>query len=233
MLKVNELPLPLTPDEHFRLSKLTTSNLCDALDKLKVPRGGCLDAGIKPLAPTMQFVGAALTVYAPAGNSLPVQYAMQLAQSGYALCVATDGYMDGPYIGDLIALIGQKMGLTGIVIDGYARDAQEIAAADFPLFCRGTMPRKPNKADDGEINGTINCAQVHINPGDIIMGDIDGVVAIPRQLLAEVLAAAEKKHTGDAIRHKIIVDFFTNNTLNAQHKNILPLLSKDVQDIVK
>ncbi len=225
MITTKPLGEPLKEEQLKRLQNLAVAELCDGMSLLGIPRSGCMDAEIKPIDKKSSFIGVACTVKAVDGNLTPVQYAIEKAKAGYCLVVDTEGFKEGPYMGELMALTAQDLGLEAIVIDGYVRDSLLIEKMEFPVFCRGYMPRTPKKAQEGEINGPICCAGVKVMPGDVIMGDYDGVVVIPRAQLDEVIEAAEKRHNNDEHRRVRIEEFFDQNEENSQHKDFATLNS--------
>ena len=135
-------------------------------------------------------------------------------------------------MGELMINTAKYMGINGLLIDGYVRDAELVEQMDYPVFCKGFIPRQPGKADQGEINGRVNCAGIVINPGDVVMGDADGVVVIPRADLAAVLDAAEAKDELDNSRREQIETFFCDNIGNRQGKDIKQIMSKDVRELL-
>lgn len=88
------------------------------------------------------------------------------------------------------------------MIDGFIRDSEAIMQMDYTVFCRGFMPCKPSKSDEGEIDAAVSCGGVEVAPGDVLVGDCDGIVAIPRAKLKEVLMASERKHLADSERKR-------------------------------
>lgn len=232
MLTINPSAQALTEEENKRLSPLATANICDAFAVLNLPRGGCLEAGIKPLLPTQRIQGVALTVLSPGGSSLAVQCGLTLSQPGYVLIVDTESYTKGPFLGDLNASVGQLAGLSGIVIDGFIRDSETIKATGFPVFSKGFMPRKPTTAEVGTVNGNIICGGITVEPGDIIVGDGDGVVSIPRECLDEVLQEAEAKLAKDEERQERIKAFFQANEYNKAGKDMATLFAKGVSKVM-
>lgn len=231
MLKINKLQKTLTNKEMARLEQLSTPPVCDAMAALGIKKRFFMHASIKPLTCCKKIVGVAYTVRATEGNSFPVHYAIYQGQPGYVLIVDTNGFEDGPYMGELMVATAQKIGLTGIVVDGYVRDAELIQAMNYPVFGKGFIPNQPDKKQVGEINGCITCAGVEVNPGDIILGDLDGLVVIPRELLNTILDAAEQKDTLDLSRRAKIEEFFKDNLNNMYNKDISVLMSKDVLNL--
>ena len=232
MVTMNGFAEPLAAEQLEKIKAFPTATLCDAMAALAIERAGCLAGSVSRLTGTGAVAGVAYTVQTEQGNTLPVQYAICHGRPGYMLVVATGDYEDGPYLGDINALTAQYSGLVGIVIDGYIRDVKEIENMGYPVFGKGCMPRKPSKANMGVINGPIQCAGIHIEPGDIIVGDDDGVVAIPRGRFNDVLALAAEKDEADERRKERIKAFFKDNPYNNQQHDPTTLLSQDIQKLL-
>ena len=182
-----------------RFAGLGTGPICDALGRF-----GALDYQIKPLDPQMQLVGTALTVWTRPCDNLAVYKALELAQPGDVLVIATENYTNNTIWGELTTLIARALGIAGMITDGTVRDAQAIRASGLPVFARGLTPNSPLKHGPGKINVPIICGGAAVHPGDIIVGDADGVVVVPVARAEEVLeqvAAIEKKEA--AIRAEI------------------------------
>lgn len=232
MLKIKKMPKLLTDLEIKRLNALSTPPICDALGKLNITMGGCLSHTIKSVSKKRKMVGVAYTVLAKDGNSFPLHYAVYNSGAGYILAVDTGRFDQGPYMGELMVKTAEYMGINGLLIDGYVRDAELLEQMDYPVFCKGFIPRQPEKNDQGELNGSINCGGVIIMPGDAIVADADGVVIIPRKYLVEVLDAAEAKEFLDTQRRDQIEKFFENNIGNVCNKNLQHIMSKDVLKLI-
>lgn len=168
-----------------------TGNICDAMDRF-----GALDYRVQAITPGLRMCGAALTVRTRPGDNLVIYQALELAQPGDVLALATYDYTTGSTLGDLVVNNAKRRGLAGIVCDGLARDAAGIRRIGLPVFARGTSPASPFKDGPGEINAPVSCGGVSIQPGDVIVGDDDGVVVLPQRdlaAIAERLQAVVKK----------------------------------------
>ncbi len=144
----------------------------------------------KPKAQMM--AGPALTVKARAGDNLALHAALSYAAPGDVLVVSNEEDNTRALIGEIMmAYLRHGRKVAGIVLDGPIRDIDEIGQWDFPVYCTGTTPGGPYKDGPGEMNVPIACGGVHVDPGDIILGDPDGVIVIPRRDAAAVLAAAQ------------------------------------------
>ncbi|MGE4283899.1 MAG: RraA family protein [Clostridia bacterium] len=185
---------PLLPVEVIeRASKLGSALLCDGMKGMGVPFEGCMDAGIDPVDVNMKVVGTAYTLSTDSGDNLPIHLAMKFAKEGYVLVIDGKGHQEHPYFGDLIVTQAKILGIEGIVIDGYIRDRLGMIEIGLPIFSRGYMQRGPGKQNPGEVNLPIVCGGVHVNPGDLIVGDCDGVTVVPKEHIEEALEKAEKK----------------------------------------
>ena len=201
----HELP-ELIPDELIeRVKALSPAQLCDGMASLGIERNGCMDASLMPLDESKFMVGTACTVDTEDGDNFPVHVAIYQGKPGYVLVVAGKGYTERAYMGDLMGSAADAIGLAGIVVDGYVRDKTGLAALDIPIYAKGFMQRSPLKKGPGEINTIVTCAGVKVAPGDLVVGDYDGVTVVPRARLEEVLEAAEKK--GDYERRAAIAEY--------------------------
>lgn len=158
-------------------------------------RIGALPAAIKPIDPASKICAPAYCVRTTPGNNLMLHRAIYAAPVGSVLVIDTggpEGYEFG-YWGDIMTVAARERGLAGIVIDGGARDADEIQASGLPVFCRMLAIRGTLKSTDGELGGRITLGRVSIATGDIIIGDRDGVVAVPSNTVETVLAKAQER----------------------------------------
>jgi regulator of RNase E activity RraA len=179
-----------------RCRKLNVPLLLDGVKaaKLDILNDGCLDAAVNAVERGMFVVGTALTVETSNGDNFPIHVASYSQEgTGYVMVIDGKGYDQRSYFGDLIMGACQAAGFEGMVIDGYTRDRDGNIELGFPVFSRGFMPRGPIKKNEGNINIPIMCAGARVEPGDLIVGDSDGVCCIPRRYIETVLAEAEKK----------------------------------------
>jgi 4-hydroxy-4-methyl-2-oxoglutarate aldolase len=160
---------------------------------------GFMSPAMKPIANGLKVCGPATTVL---GADLEVRrMAINLAQAGDVLVIAADGVIDHACFGDITALRMQLKGMNGIVIDGAVRDAAVIRQMQFPVFCKGVTARNynyPYGGDHGGVNVPIVCDGVAVNPGDIVLGDDDGVIVVPQadaiRIAKTVLAELAEEH---------------------------------------
>lgn len=172
---------------------LSPTTLCDLLR-----RDSVMDRGIRPLWNEVPRVaGPAFTVRCAPGDNLLVHAAIHRAEPGDILVVEgrdTDFALSG---GNVCAW-AQRRGVSALVADGVVRDLAEVRERAFPVFARGVMPIPGGKEGPGEINGRVRCGGVDVRPGDIVVADEEGVVVVPLDRAAEVLAGAQAKAAADA-----------------------------------
>ena len=156
-------------------------------------RRGTLHGRVKPLSPTMKVAGPAVTVEVRPGDNLAIHAALSIAKPGDVIVVDGKGDLSCALIGEIMATQAKASGIAGIVIDGAVRDAHELASGDYPVFAAGLNPCGPTKSVAGLVNAPISAGDTAINPGDLIVGDADGVVVIPRNDVARIIELAQKK----------------------------------------
>jgi 4-hydroxy-4-methyl-2-oxoglutarate aldolase len=152
---------------------------------------GALPHAIKPLDPNSRFVGSALTARAGARDNLAALAALDLIEPGDVLVIATQCFTGTATLGDNMARIARMRGAVGIVTDGMVRDAAEIIALGIPVFCRGLTPNSAFPSGPGEVGLPLAMGEVTVDAGDLVIGDRDGVVVVPRGQLEEVTARLE------------------------------------------
>jgi RraA family protein len=152
-----------------------------------------LDSAIRPLKDEYKLAGRAFTVKMPVGDNLVFLKAIREAEPGDVLVVDAKGDTYRAIAGDFIVGMAQTLGIKGIVVDGVIRDIEGIKQLNFPVFCIGTTIAASGKAGHGELNVPISCGGATVHPGDIIVGDADGVVVIPQALEQEVLVKSSEK----------------------------------------
>jgi regulator of RNase E activity RraA len=175
-----------------RASKLETATLSDALDRLAIA-GQCL--GIKPLSHSFSLAGRAFTLsYAPVGHPVgTVGDFVDDVPEGGVVVIDNGGREDATVWGDILTFCAHKRGLGGTVIDGACRDTQLALSLDYPMYSRSYSMRTGK--DRVQLEATqviINVGDARVTPGDIMRGDSDGVVAIPKGREDEVLDLAEQ-----------------------------------------
>lgn len=153
-----------------------------------------LNSEIKPFWPGAKIVGPALTVRCHVGDNLTLHKAIELIQPGDVIVADAGGYKEtGGMWGEIMALAARKRGGAGIVIDGAVRDIPILREMNFPVFARTSSPGSTAKKTFGSIGRPVICGGVAVNPGDIILGDDDGVIIIPAARAEEVLKAGRER----------------------------------------
>ncbi|HGO6121826.1 TPA: RraA family protein [Burkholderia cepacia] len=147
-------------------------------------RRGTVHGRVRPLSPKMKVAGPAITVEVRAGDNLAIHAALAVAKPGDISCAL---------LGEIMAAQAKASGIAGIVIDGAVRDAHELANGDYPVFAAGLNPCGPTKSIAGRVNAPISLGGTAVNPGDLVVGDADGVVVIARADVARIVDLAQKK----------------------------------------
>jgi 4-hydroxy-4-methyl-2-oxoglutarate aldolase len=163
-------------------------------------RSAAMNASIKPVSPVVAFCGVAFTVKTRPVDNLVVWKALQLAKPGDVLVIATGGHLGHSTWGDLTSRVSAARGLAAMVTDGAVRDVNGIAEAGLPVFAAAVTPNSPQKDGPGEINVPIACGGQVVHPGDILVGDRDGIVVVPRQHAAAALIELERIRTYETER---------------------------------
>jgi 4-hydroxy-4-methyl-2-oxoglutarate aldolase len=165
---------------------------------------GAMPSCIKPIYPGMKVAGSALTVRCKPGDNLAIHRAVAEARPGDVLVVDNDGFAESGPFGDVLATACQAKGILGLIIDGCVRDGPNLKAMGFPVFSRGLNMKGAAKSNPGDVGVPIVCAGVAVSPGDIVIGDDDGVVVVPRAMIAEALKGARARDDKeDAIKEKL------------------------------
>lgn len=155
---------------------------------------GHVDPGIKPLrrcGSKQWLVGSAVTAWCEAADYGPVHHAINVAEAGDVIVVNAGGRSDAAMIGELLSGSARRKGIAGIVVDGAVRDAATLSEwPDFAVFSRWVTPRGPSSMERGSVNEPIVFGGVPVAPFDLIIGDDDGIVVVPRDRAEELLPAA-------------------------------------------
>lgn len=158
---------------------------------------GALPSPIKPVAPAFRVCGPAVTVLSPPADNLWLHRAIYVAGPGDVVIADLAGHYEAGYWGEIMSQAAIVRGLGGVVLDGCARDGELLNQLGFPVFARGLCIRGTAKDLNavGAINTPVRVGQVVVFPGDLVVGDSDGVVVIPRDEVADVLAKAAARET--------------------------------------
>jgi 4-hydroxy-4-methyl-2-oxoglutarate aldolase len=156
-------------------------------------RKGAVDSAIKPIAKGMRLCGPAFTVQCHPGDNLMLHKALERAQPGDVLVATVGGSYDSGYWGGLMNTSGLARHLGGLAIDGCVRDSAELVQMGFPILCRGFSIRGTVKNVLGLINHPTIFGGVLVRPGDLILGDDDGLVVVERAEIGAVLEKSRKR----------------------------------------
>jgi len=156
-------------------------------------RRGAMHGRIQPLSPGMRVCGPAFTVEVRPGDNLMFHLALALARPGDVLVIDGKADVSCALCGELMVTQAQAAGLAGFVVDAAVRDTAELAAGAFPVFAAGRNPCGPTKNVPGRLAIPISAGDAPVQPGDLVIGDADGVVVIPRADVPAVLDQAEAK----------------------------------------
>jgi len=161
---------------------LASSNVADAMGRF-----GFMDPGIQSRT-GLPLCGLAVTVNARPADNLMVHKALQVAQAGDIVVVCTGGNLSNAVFGELMCRTAVAANIGGLVVDGAIRDVDGITTLGLPAYSRSISPGACDKDGPGEINVPISCGSTVVSPGDLIVGDRDGVAVVPRAHASEVLA---------------------------------------------
>ena len=163
-------------------------------------RRGGLHGRIAPLAPSMRFAGPAITVEVRPGDNLMIHAAMAVAQPGDVIVVDGKGDLSSALMGEIMSQQCVALGIAAVVIDGAVRDSEAIRELGFPMYAAGLNPNGPTKFVPGRLNHPISIGGVTVNPGDLVVGDADGVTVIERAKAAAMLPLAADKVAAETKR---------------------------------
>jgi len=152
-----------------------------------------MKAEIRPIFEGIRLIGPALTIQSMAGNNMMSHLALTLAKPGDVLVIDARGYTGNAVWGGVQALYARKTGVAGLVVDGAIRDVEEMRKMRFPVYCKGVTPAGPHKGWADNINVPIQCGGIPVNPGDLIVGDDDGVAVIPQEYIERVYEDSLKR----------------------------------------
>ncbi len=186
-----------TFDKNFRkrLERLSTTNLSDALDKIGM-RGAVI--GIRPLFGMPKVIGRAVTIkITAAGMAKSKKHlgidAIASSAAGDVIAIDNRGDIYNNCWGEILSCAAQKKGVSGVFVDGAARDVDFCQEIGFPVFARGVVPiTARGRIMQEDFNCPIRLGDIQVRPGDVVVGDINGIVVIPPEKLEEVISAAEE-----------------------------------------
>jgi len=187
------LPSPQRADPKLleRLRALPVSNVSDNMQRSH-------GTSLQPIHQSGRMVGTAFTVRTRPGDNLMVHKALDMAAPGDVIVVDAGGALDNAIIGELMSGWAQKRGLAGFIIDGAVRDSETLAEGDFPVYAAGVCHRGPYKDGPGEIGCDVKIGEMVVHPGDLVVGDADGLIAVRPSELDALIVAAEAQMAREA-----------------------------------
>jgi RraA family protein len=190
------LDIPARPDPQLvaQFADVATAQLSDSMDRLYAA-----SPELRPMHRGGVLAGPAFTVKTAPGDNLLVHKAIDMAKAGDVIVVDGGGFSDQALFGGFMARWAARRGVAGIVVWGAIRDSEEIRDEAFPVYARAITHRGPYKDGPGEINVPIAVAGMPVHPGDIVVGDADGVVAVPLAMAGAVLASAKRIRDREAV----------------------------------
>jgi len=193
----------------FTLGRLKGVQTGQAIDAMQ--GRGALDATIKAIDfANATFLGTALPCETGPNDNLAIIGAVALAQPGDVIMAASEGFTQSAVVGDNVALIAKSKGVAAIVIDGMARDLAGLVPVGLPVFARGITPNSCVRSGPGRVGLPIVIGGVTVEAGDVVIGDADGVVVLPRKHLHNILPSVEEVLAAEAAMQGKIKNGFTN-----------------------
>jgi RraA family protein len=182
-------------DQIEKLGRFAVSLIGDGLGRRAI-----MDAAIRPINPARRMCGPAITVETRADDNLMLHAALAVAKPGDVIVCDCGGDVRAAVWGGLMGTSAVKLGLAGLIVDGAVRDRQELFDMELAVYARGITPRGPHKDGPGQINLPISCGGVPVTPGDVIVGDGDGVIVVPKAELGVAIEAAAARDASEAKR---------------------------------
>jgi RraA family protein len=178
----------VSPQQVQAYQGLPVANVSDCMARMTA--GG---SRLRPMHKSGYLAGPALTVKCRPGDNLMIHKALAMAQAGDVIVVDAGGDLTNSLFGEIMVATCVARGVAGVVLNGAVRDSEEIGTSDFPLYAAGVTHRGPYKDGPGEINVPVAIDGMVVHPGDLVIGDADGLLCVPYDSVDEVLAATHRK----------------------------------------
>lgn len=203
------LPMVNRPNEKLveEFRSIVTPHISDNINRIYGA-----GASLRPYHKGGKLTGTALTVKTRPGDNLMVHKAIDIAQPGDVLVVDAGGDLSNAIVGEIMLRLAKRNEIGGFVINGAIRDTGAFAEDEFPVYACGVTHKGPYKDGPGEINVAISLNGMIINPGDIIVGDEDGLVVVPFEQAEEILSLAKKQQKNEESIMKSIEDGTVDRT---------------------
>jgi 4-hydroxy-4-methyl-2-oxoglutarate aldolase len=195
--KVNRTPA----DVVLQAREVTVADVHEAMGP--PGRAQLMSARMRPLTPGQKIAGPAVTAFCWPGDNLMMHRALYLAEPGDVLVVVCQAELSGAQWGDLATRYALRKGLAGVVVQGCARDVDTVRALGLPVWSTHISPIHPDKSGHGFVNTPVVCEGVNVCPGDLIVADGDGVIAVPRGDARVIAAAQAKMRKEDEVAAKV------------------------------
>ena len=188
----NPSPAQVSPEIIAAFKALATPLLSDNLARLPAA------VGLRPFHRGGTMAGTALTVRTRPGDNLTIHQALELVRPGDVIVVDGGGDLTRALVGEIMTTIARFRGAAGFVVDGAIRDTGVLVQSDFPCFARAAIHLGPARSGPGDINVPVSIGGMVVEPGDIVVGDADGLVAFPPSVANELLQAARQQQAKEA-----------------------------------